>query len=38
MAYLKLAGVALLKVETRDDWVNTLLLIGKSELIMLASV
>ena len=36
--YLELAGVALLKVETRDDRVNTLLLIGKSELIMLASV
>lgn len=36
--YLELASVALLKVETRDDRVNTLLLIGKSELIMLASV
>ena len=36
--YLELAGVALLKVETRDDRLNTLLLIGKSEAIMLASV
>ena len=36
--YLELAGVALLKVETRDDRVNTLLLIGKSEAIMLVSV
>jgi membrane-associated phospholipid phosphatase len=36
--YLELAGVALLKVESRDDRLNTLLLIGKSEAIMLASV
>jgi len=36
--YPELAGVALLKVETRDDRLNTLLLIGKSEAIMLASV
>ena len=36
--YLELASVALLGVETRDDRLNTLLVIGKAELIMLTSV